>query len=114
MRPSQKREAAQYLVNEHSLSVMRSCSNLRLARSSYYRKPVDWLTRDTKLIDLLVKLAKEFPHNGCDKYIDLIRQRGYPYNAKRIRRVYRQLELNKRVKTKKRLPPRNPLPLIVP
>lgn len=39
---------------------------------------------------------------------------GYKWNHKRVRRVYRQMGLNLRIKPKKRLPSRNPRPLIAP
>ncbi len=45
---------------------------------------------------------------------DWIRERHYRWNHKRVYRVYRALELNLRIKPKKRLPSRNPLPLAVP
>ena len=43
-----------------------------------------------------------------------LRHKGYRWNHKRVYRVYKDLELNLRIKPKKRLPSRNPKPLIVP
>ena len=51
---------------------------------------------------------------GVDKMTDFIRQEHPEWNHKRIRRIYRELGLNLRVKRKKRLPSRNPQPLTQP
>jgi len=44
----------------------------------------------------------------------IIRRRGYPWNHKRVYRIYCALNLNIRRRSKKRLPSRNPEPLSVP
>jgi putative transposase len=44
----------------------------------------------------------------------IIRRRGYPWNHKRVHRIYCALNLNIRRRSKKRLPSRNPEPLSVP
>ena len=43
-----------------------------------------------------------------------IRNQGYRWNHKRVQRIYRELQLNLRVKPKKRLPSRQPTPLVQP
>ena len=42
---------------------------------------------------------------------DWIRNQRHPWNHKRVYRVYKELELNLRIKPKKRFPSRNPVPL---
>jgi len=59
-------------------------------------------------------LAERKPRWGFGKMRDYLRNQGYGWNHKRIRRVYREMELNLRVKPKKRLPTRDPKPLIQP
>jgi len=44
----------------------------------------------------------------------VIRNQGEQVNHKKIRRIYREMQLNIRIKPKKRLPSREPVPLIVP
>lgn len=102
------------MVSSNNLSIARACHCVGLPRSTYYRKSVDCTVRDADLIDELNKLAESDPGLGCDKYIDQLRLAGFGWNHKRIRRVYRALGLNHRVKVKRRLPKREPLPLIVP
>lgn len=102
------------MINQSQLSVARACDCVGLARSTYYQKPVDWAERDSELISELNKLAESDPGQGCDKYIDSLRLNGFKWNHKRIRRVYRALGLNHRVKVKRRIPKRDPLPLVVP
>ena len=85
-----------------------------LSRSAYYRKPLGWMARDGEVIDALNGLAEEFPRCGYWKYVDVLALRAYPWNHKRIYRVYCALGLNQARRTKRRLPSRHPLPLIVP
>jgi putative transposase len=75
---------------------------------------VDWAVRDRALIDALNGLTQEFPRLGFWKYAGLLAQRGYPWNHKRIYRVYCALGLNQPRRTKRRLPERDPIPLVVP
>ena len=59
-------------------------------------------------------MVDEFPRLGFWKYVDLLSARGYAWNHKRIHRVYCALGLNQPRRTKRRLPERDPLPLVVP
>lgn len=51
---------------------------------------------------------------GFGKMFDYLRLRGYPWNHKRVRRIYLEMGLNLRIKPKKRLPARYPQPLVQP
>ena len=59
-------------------------------------------------------MAEKKPMEGQDKFYQLIRNEGLQWNYKRVRRVYKLLGLNKRNKTRKRLPKRVKEPLIQP
>lgn len=72
------------------------------------------MERDTELIDTLNGLAEEFPRGGFWKYVYACRLRGHSWNHKRIHRVYCALGLNLPRRTKRKLPERDPEPLVVP
>ena len=99
---------------EGDLSARRACALVRLSRSAWYSKPVDRLKRDTEVIDALQELAERKPRWGFWKYHDRLRLDGKPWNHKRTHRVYCELGLNHRRRTKKRLNDRPPQPLEVP
>lgn len=62
----------------------------------------------------LTTLAEQHRRWGFDKMMDWLRGQGYPWNHKRVYRVYCELGLNRRIKPKKRLPTRHPKPLAQP
>lgn len=69
---------------------------------------------DDEIIEALQELVERFPERGFGKYFLLIRRRGRIWNHKRVYRVYCALKLNRRRLGKKRLPSRDPKPLVVP
>ncbi len=75
----------------------------------YYNSKKD----DSELIAKLNELADQLPTRGLDEYVGRLRAQGYPWNRKRIYRVSKMLRLEKRRKRKRRLPTRNPEPLMV-
>ncbi len=99
---------------EENMSVSRACAAVGLSRSCWYREPQDRLERDRDVIDALQELAEKQPRRGFWKYRDRLRLDGQPWNHKRIYRVYKELGLNHRRKTKKRLGDRPHQPLDVP
>ena len=77
----------------------------------YYKGQKD----DGAVIAKLDELAERFPTRGQDQYYKHIRAEGLKWNHKRVRRVYRLMNLNKRRKRKKRrLASRIKAPLQVP
>jgi len=84
-----------------------------LSRSAGYREAADRLERDGEVIAALNGLVDEFPRSGVWKYVDLLANRGYPWNHKRIYRVYCDMGLNQPRRTKRRVPERDPIPLVV-
>lgn len=93
------------------MSERMACGLLNLSRSvyRYQKRPKD----DGVLQEQLLQLASWKPRWGLPKMVAWLKNQGFGYNHKRIRRVYRELKLNIRVKPKKRLPVRNPQPLVV-
>lgn len=110
---AERREAVGHLRAEHLLSERQACGAVRLSRSVYrYRgSPRD----DSEVQFELSRLALEHPEYGFLKLYQKIRRRcGRRWNHKRVYRVYCEMKLNKRRKHKRRLPARNPDPLVVP
>lgn len=69
---------------------------------------------DDEVVNRLLKLAAWKPRWGFGLMYDWLRTKGFDWNHKRVRRVYRELELNMRIKPRRRLPKRDPVPLAVP
>jgi len=84
---AEKRSSAQLLVGA-GLSILKACALADISRSSYYRPLVDWRQRDAAVIDALNTELKKSPRAGFWKC------KGYPFNHKRVYRVYCQMGLN--------------------
>ena len=99
-------------MGQHAMSERQACRLLKISRAGYryQAKTPD----DSELREALLTLAVRKPRWGAKKMIDYFRNQGHSWNHKRIRRVYRELDLHLRVKPKKRLPSRDPQPLEVP
>ena len=94
---------------EHPVSKRRACGLFSIGLGCYWhasrRQP------DDEVIDVLLRLAQSRPRWGFGLMFDWIRSRGANWNHKRVYRVYKELELNLRIKPKKRLAWRDPVPL---
>ena len=106
--------AAGFLVSEQGLSIARSCRCVGLSRSAYYKVPDHWTVRDAEIIAALAKLVEGRPSRGFWKCRKQLRRKGYPWNHKRIYRVYKLMNLHLRRPAKKRLPKRQRAELYVP
>jgi len=78
----------------------------------YYRSPKK--SDDDKIKKLLFQLASKNIRWGFAKMYVVIKQNGYKWNHKKVRRVYCELRLNLRKKPKKRLPYRTGQILLQP
>ena len=103
-----------YLKDIHQLSIRRACAALGLSRSAWYRPLVDWLERDRSVAEALAALAEQKPGLVFWKVFRRLPRMGHDWNHKRVYCVYCLLTFNLRRRTKKRVPPRNPMPLLVP
>ena len=104
---------AEYAIEVHEASERRACRILGLNRAGFrYRaKKPD----DSEIQEWLRYLAERKPRWGFKKmYAYLRNQQGFGWNHKRVYRVYCEMKLNLRVKPKKRLPSREPKPLVQP
>ncbi len=112
MRPADKKDVACLLVSEQQCSISQACRLVHLPRSSYgYQvKPRE----DHALITALSALVEKHPAIGFWQCYWRLRHSGFRWNHKRLRRVYRLLQLNVRRSAKKRLPQRVQQPLAQP
>ncbi|MBF0519979.1 MAG: IS3 family transposase [Nitrospirae bacterium] len=112
IRPSGKRQAVKYLVMEHRLSIQKSCLCIGLSRAAYYKQTVG--NSDTEVIDAINELICKHARWGFWKCYKALRRKQYPWNHKRVYRVYCQLRLNQKRRAKKRLPMCLRQPLMAP
>jgi putative transposase len=103
---------AKEAMKEHQLSEREACRFLGISRSvlRYQSKKAG----DEEIVELLLEIAERKPRWGFKKMNDYLRNQGYQWNHKKIHRIYREMGLNLRVKPKKRLPSRDPHPLVTP
>lgn len=101
-----------YATATHPISERQACQLLKLSRTAYryQAKP----SEDEIIQENLKTLAARKPRWGFPKMFAYLRNQGHGWNHKRVRRIYRSLGLNLRVKPKKRLPSRDPQPLVAP
>ena len=102
-----------YLREEHELSTSRSCRLARLSRSTYYRPAPDWRERDADVVDALNEVLEKRPRWGFWTCFDHLRFKGHEWNHKKVYRVYWQMGLNQKRRTKKRPLNRERVPLEV-
>jgi len=98
------------MIEQHGLSVSRACSSARLSRAAYY-KPVERGQADAEIVAALNEIVAVELRWGFWKCFDRLRHLGRPWNHKRVHRVYCQMRLNQKRRTKKRVirRPRQPL-----
>lgn len=91
--------------------ISRACRVLQTSRSVVYYHPSK---DDSEVERALLKKAEEHPTEGFWKAYGRLRLEGFPWNHKRLHRVYVKLNLPVRRKAKKRLPSRPKKRLDVP
>ena len=103
---------ATFTITDYGLSERQACELLQISRTGYryQAKPSD----DEAIRKQLSDLAARKRRWGFPKMFAYLRNRGFAWNHKRVRRIYREMRLNLRVKPKKRLPKREPQPLVTP
>jgi len=112
--PSAKREAVAILVGELGLSISRACRIVRLSRAAHYRAPRPALERDRDVITALRGIVEKALSAGFWECFDRLRLEKRPWNYKRVRRVYRALELHLPRRAKWRVPTRLRRPTVAP
>ncbi|MDG3558560.1 IS3 family transposase, partial [Acinetobacter bereziniae] len=96
------------------ISVSKACFIFQLSQTCYrYKAQLD--EQNKMIADWLLKLTNENKTWGfqlCFLYLRNVK--GYSWNHKRVYRIYKELELNLRIKPNKRIQRIKPEPLTVP
>ncbi len=75
------------MVEDHQISIARSCETVKISRSCYYYQPVP--DPDIPVIEAIQKLVEKHPRWGFWLIHDRLRLDGHPWNHKRLWRIYR-------------------------
>lgn len=114
VKPSRRKEMAQAAVANRAISIRLACS-IFVVSETCYRYQAKLSGENALIADWLVRLTHNQRNWGFGLcYLYLRNVKGYKWNHKRVYRIYRELELNLRIKPKKRLVRQKPEPLAVP
>lgn len=103
MKPSHRREMAKKAVSEYALSIRLACQLFGLSETCY-RYQAKLSHENAKIADWLIRLTHNQRNWGfglCFLYLRNVK--GYGWNHKRVYRIYRELELNLRIKPRCRI-----------
>ena len=114
VRPSRRREMAKKAVETKGVSIELACRAFKISESCYrYEKKLN--EENKKVEDWLLRLTDNNRNWGFGLcYLYLRNVKGFKWNHKRIYRIYKELELNLRIKPRKRLNREKPEALSVP
>lgn len=101
-------------MQEHHLPVQRACRMVRLSRAAYYRPPQPRARADAPIIAALMAIVADHGRWGFWECVGRLRRLGHRWKHKRIPRVYCDLRLNLKRRTKRRVPHRLRRPLQAP
>lgn len=79
---------------DNQLSINRQCELLEVCRSSFYYIPQEDSSLNHELMKLIDKQYLETPFYGVPRMTGHLRSLGYKINPKRIRRLYRLMDLH--------------------
>jgi len=101
-------------VLEFGLNIRSACEAFGISETCYRYQP-KLSNENAEIADWLVRLTTDQRNWGFGLCFLFLRNvKGYRWNHKRVYRIYRELELNLRIKPKKRLVREKPQPLHVP
>ena len=105
---------AQEVVRSGRCSIKLACLAFRVSLTCYRYQP-RLAPENAEIADKLIQLTYNQRNWGfglCFLYLRNVK--GYRWNHKRVYRIYRELELNLRIKPRKRIVREKPEPLVVP
>ena len=114
MTPSHRKEMAKKAVAKRGVSIRLACVIFVVSETCYRYQP-KYSSDNALIADLLLRLTtlnRTWGFKLCFLYLRNVK--GYPYNHKRVYRIYSALELNMWIKPKRRLKRDAPDALAVP
>ena len=114
VKPSRRREMAKIAVMERGVSIRLACIVFGISETCY-RYQATLSDENTLIADWLMRLTdnqKNWGFGLCFLYLRNVK--GFHWNHKRVYRIYCELELNLRIRPRKRLRRDTPATLIVP
>jgi len=101
-------------VEQRKISIRLACQAFRISETCYRYQPRH-SDENAEIADWLVGLTRAYRSWGFGLcFLHLRNVKGFGWNHKRVYRIYRELELNLRIKPKKRIVRERPEPLAVP
>ncbi|WP_323001696.1 IS3 family transposase [Denitromonas sp.] len=114
VKPSHRRGMAQRAVRDKGAAVRVACAAFGISETCY-RYQAKLSAENDEIADHLIRLTHNQRNWGfglCFLYLRNVK--GFGWNHKRVYRIYRELELNLRIRPRKRLVREKPEPLAVP
>ena len=112
--PSRRKDMARWAVDQKHVSIRLACATFGISQTCYRYQP-RLSDENSEISDWLLRLTdthKRWGFGLCFLYLRNVK--GFGWNHKRVYRIYRELELNLRIKPRKRLKRARPNPLLVP
>ena len=114
VRPCHRRELAKTAVAKQGVSIRLACDTYGISQTCY-RYQAKLSHEHAVIADWLLRLTHNQRNWGFGLCcLHLRNVKGFPWNHKRVYRIYTELELNVRIKPKKRLNREKPEALAVP
>lgn len=114
VKPSARRIIAQWAAKEKRVSTRLACQIFGISETCYRYKPIQ-PDQNKEIAQWLLRLTNCHKRWGFGlSFLYLRNVKGFTWNHKRVYRIYRELELNLRVKPRKRLIREKPDKLVVP
>lgn len=114
VRPSDRKGMAKQAVLRYGMSIRLACAAFGVSQTCY-RYQAKQSEENEAIADWLIRLThnqRDWGFGLCFDYLRIVK--GFPWNHKRVYRIYKELELNLRIWPKKRLKRDKPEPLAVP
>lgn len=114
VKPSARRQIAKQVVRDKQLNIRLVCNVFGISETCY-RYHAKLSSTNEEIADRLIRLTHNQRNWGFGLcYLYLRNVKGFKWNHKRVYRIYRALELNLRIKPRKRLVREKPETLAVP